>query len=216
MKKGAIFDMDGLLLDTERLYFESMELTTKRFGVPHTQEFENALAGTNGAQSYAVINRFFPSVDAPAMLEDCTARVRGWLEKEVPLKAGARELPLFFRAHGVRTAVASSTEKSLVLRNLRLAGLDGCFDAVVSGQEVERGKPAPDIFLHAAKQLGCAAEDCYVFEDSISGCRAGIAAGCTTVMVIDLFRPTDDVKTGCAGIFRSLPEAQDAILHGTL
>ena len=103
-----------------------------------------------------------------------------------------------------------------MLRSLRLAGLDGSFDAVVSGQEVAHGKPAPDIFLRAAELIGCAPEDCFVFEDSISGCRAGIAAGCATVMVIDLFRPTDDVKTGCAGIFRSLPEAQDAILHGTL
>ena len=216
MKNGAIFDMDGLLFDTERLYYKSMEESTRRFGVQHTQEFEDALAGTNGAQAVATIHSFFPAVDAHAMLADCTARVRAWLEKEVPLKPGARELPAFFRAHGVRTAVASSTEKDLVLHNLKLAGLDGLFDAVVSGQEVAHGKPAPDVFLHAAQQIGCAPEECYVFEDSVSGCRAGIAAGCATVMVIDMFQPTEELRTGCARICESLFDVQRAIEAGEL
>ena len=103
-----------------------------------------------------------------------------------------------------------------MLRSLRLAGLDGSFDAVVSGQEVAHGKPAPDIFLRAAELIGCAPEDCFVFEDSISGCRAGIAAGCATVMVIDLFQPTEDVRAGCVGIFRSLLEVQQALERGKL
>lgn len=216
MKRGAIFDMDGLLLDTERLYVECTELTCARFGVPHTQELEDALAGTNGPRAEAVLHGFFPDIDAAAMLRECNDRVRQLLEREVPLKPGARELPAFFRARGVRTAVASSTEKSLVLRNLRLAGLDTLFDAVVSGEEVRRGKPAPDIFLYAAERIGCAPEDCYVFEDSISGCRAGFAAGCSTVMVIDLFQPTEDVRAGCAAVCRSLPEARAAIEAGRL
>jgi len=214
MKQGAIFDMDGLLLDTERLYIEGMERACRLFGAPHTQELEDALAGTSGAQAEAVVHRFFPAVDARAMLAECNGWVSAQLEQNVPLRPGAAELPAFFRAHGVRTAVASSTEKSLVLRNLRLAGLDGLFDAVVSGHEVEHGKPAPDVFLLAARQLGCAPEDCYVFEDSVSGCRAGIAAGCTTVMVLDLFLPTDDVKAGCAAICDSLLEAQRSIEAG--
>lgn len=211
MKKGAIFDMDGLLLDTERLYVEGMEQICQKYGVPHTQELEDALAGTNGARAVEVLHSFFPSIDAAALMEECNAWVRARLERDVPLKPGAKELPAWFRSCGIKTAVASSTERSLVLRNLRLAGLDGLFDAIVCGEDVERGKPAPDIFLLAAKQLGCSPKDCFVFEDSISGCRAGIAAGCATVMVIDLFPPAEDLKTGCAGIFNSLPEAMEAL-----
>ena len=215
-KKGAIFDMDGLLLDTERLYIAAMEQAARRFGVRHTQELETALAGTNGAQAEAVLHRFFPSVDTTALIKACNDQVWEWLAEQVPLKPGARELPLFFREQGIRTAVASSTAKKLVLRNLRLAGILDCFDAIVSGQEVEHGKPAPDVFLLAARQIGCAPEDCYVFEDSVSGCLAGIAAGCATVMVIDLFQPTEEVRSGVTAIYHSLPEVQDAIKSGKL
>ena len=209
MKKGAIFDMDGLLFDTERLYIEGMEAATRKAGVPHTQELEDALAGTNGAQAIATIHAFFPHIDAAALLADCTAYVRGVLDKSVPLMPGARELPAWLHEHGVYTAVASSTEKDLVLKNLRLAGIEDLFDVVVSGMEVAHGKPAPDIFLYAAERLGLAPQDCFVFEDSVHGCRAGIAAGCATVMVVDLFQPTEDIREGCAGIYDSLTD----VLH---
>ena len=215
-KTGAIFDMDGLLLDTERLYIKAMEQAARRFGVPHTQELEDALAGTNGAQAEAVLRRFFPSVDAAALLKACNDQVWEWLAEQVPLKPGARELPLFLRERGIRTAVASSTAKDLVLRNLRLAGILDCFDAVVSGQEVEHGKPAPDIFLTAAERIGCAPEDCYVFEDGINGALAGLAAGCATVMIPDLFQPTEELRKNCAGIFKSLSEAREAVERGKL
>ena len=122
----------------------------------------------------------------------------------------------FFRERGVKLAVASSSARAMVEDNLRRAEILDCFDAVVSGQEVTRGKPAPDIFLLAAERIGCAPEDCYVFEDGVNGARAGVAAGCAAVMIPDLMEPTEDLRAGCAGIYPSLLAARDAIARGEL
>ena len=101
----------------------------------------------------------------------------------------------------------------MVEHNLELAGIAQYFDVVVSGQEVVYGKPEPDIFLLAAERLGLSPMDCYVFEDGINGVKAGLAAGCTTIMIPDLTPPTEELKHACAGIYSSLLEAKDAMLQ---
>ena len=106
-------------------------------------------------------------------------------------------------------AVASSSGRDRILSNLRATGLERFFDAVVSGQQVERGKPEPDIFLLAAKEIGCPPEDCYVFEDSLNGVRAGMAAGCTTVMVPDLVPPPEGLLVSSVCV--SLHEVRERI-----
>ena len=82
---------------------------------------------------------------------------------------------------------------------------------MVSGTEIERGKPAPDIFLLAAKEIGIAPEECYVFEDSINGIRAGVAAGCRSYMIPDLTEPTDEMREICSGIYEDLDAAWQVI-----
>ena len=210
--KGAIFDMDGLLLDTERLYQESWLEMAKQFGQTPDPAFPAAVSGSNGEGMRQIIRRYYPEVDAYAFQAGCIARVEGILDEQgPPVKPGARELLQFFRARGMKIAVASSTARERILTNLHAAELDGFFDAVVSGQQVERGKPEPDVFLLAAKEVDCAPEDCYVFGDSINGVRAGMAAGCVTVMVPDLVPPTEDILNSCTEIYPDLQAVQEAI-----
>ena len=114
------------------------------------------------------------------------------------------------------TGIASSSSKEAICDNLGRLGMLELFDSVISGEEIKHGKPAPDIFLLAAERIECAPEDCYVFEDGINGCLAGIAAGCATVMIPDLFEPTEELRRNCAGIFESLTAAKDAITQGLL
>ena len=118
----------------------------------------------------------------------------------------------------MKTAVASSSSLEDIRDNLGRLGLLEYFDALVSGHELPSGheKPAPDIFLLAAERIGCAPEDCYVFEDGVNGCLAGIAAGCATVMIPDLFQPTEELRQNCAGIFESLTRAREAVESGLL
>lgn len=216
MKQGAIFDMDGLLFDTERLYQESWIEMVEKFGVSPEPAFPPAVCGTSGAHMLEVIHTYYPTVDAQAFAQGCMARVDMLLKTHVPEKPGMRELLDYFRCNGCRIAVASSSARHRIVDNLRHAGVETYFDAVVSGEDVVHGKPAPDIFLLAAERLGCAPEDCYVFEDGINGVRAGLAAGCTTVMVPDLTPPPAEFHDACAGIFESLHEVRKAVVQGRI
>ena len=190
MKRGAIFDMDGLLLDTERLYQESWTVVAGELGLTPDPAFPAAVSGSSGEIMRELIHRYYPTADPFAMQDACIRRVNSLLDREgPPVKPGARALLEYLRRTGMKTALASSTGRDRILSNLRQAALDTFFDAVVSGQEVKRGKPEPDIFLLAAERIDCSPETCMVLEDSVNGVRAGMAAGCVTVMVPDLTPP---------------------------
>lgn len=213
--KGAIFDMDGLLLDTERVYQEQWIETAKEFGQPVIPEFPRTVSGTTGEEQRESIRRYYPEVDAYAFQKACIDTVDRRLDRQcAPEKLGAREILEYLRARGLKTAVASSSGRERILSNLRQRKLDTLFDAVVSSQEAAQGKPDPDVFLLAAKQIGCPPEACYVFEDSVNGVRAGLAAGCVTVMVPDLTPPPENVSgyRVCA----SLLEAKELMEQGVL
>ncbi len=215
MKTGAIFDMDGLLLDTERVYQESWMEMARQFGQAPDPAFPNAVSGTGGEEQRETIRRYYPAVDPHAFQAACMARVDHILDTQGPeVKPGARAILEFFRARGIPAAVASSSGRERILANLRRTGLEPLFDAVVSGQEVARGKPEPDIFLLAAERIGCPAGECYVFEDSVNGVRAGLAAGCVTVMVPDLAPPPEELPVH--RVCSTLLEAKELIAAGLL
>ena len=211
MKQGAIFDMDGLLFDTERMYRDSWKQSAQQFGLVHNPDFPRTVCGSSGAHMREIILQYYPQVDAKAFADDCILRVERELETHVPEKTGVRDILQYFKQHGVRVAVASSSKRATVLHNLKQADIFSYFDAIVSGDQVTHGKPAPDIFLLAAQQIGCEPENCYVFEDGTNGIRAGAAAGCTTIMIPDLTPPNAQLEQLCAGIYPSLSDAMNAI-----
>ena len=211
MKQGAIFDMDGLLFDTERMYRDSWKQSAQQFGLVHNPDFPRAVCGSSGAHMREIILQYYPQIDAKAFADDCILRVERELETHVPEKTGVRDILQYFKQHGVRVAVASSSKRATVLHNLKQADILSYFDAVVSGDQVTHGKPAPDIFLLTAQQIGCEPENCYVFEDGTNGIRAGAAAGCTTIMIPDLTPPNAQLEQLCAGIYPSLSDAMNAI-----
>ncbi|MGN0466199.1 MAG: HAD family hydrolase [Lachnospiraceae bacterium] len=216
MKKGVIFDMDGLLLDTERIYREGWEITAKEFGVLHNLEFPKAICGTSGSSMVAVVEKYYPEVDANAFIKACRSYVHESVSRFVPEKPGIHEILNYFKERGVKIAVASSSQPQIIKNNLQKVGVLDQFDAVVSGAQVEHGKPAPDIFLEAARQIGCEPKDCYVFEDGRNGIKAGVAAGCDTIMIPDLTEPDEELKSLCVAIYPSLIEAMEAIERGEI
>lgn len=209
--EGAIFDMDGLLLDTERFFQEEYRRIASPMGITLGDDFTASICGSSQEEGRKVIARYYRT-DRPDLIdEECLRRVYERLEKEAPKKKGAEEILIRCRKNGLKLAVASSTELSQVIHNLKLAGIDGYFDAIVSGHEVEHGKPDPDVFLLAAERIGAAPSACYVFEDSFNGIRAGHAAGCFTVMIPDFVKPTEEIRQICGGVYEDLVQAADAL-----
>ena len=208
---GAIFDMDGVLFDTERVYQQTWHEIAADMGIELADGMTEAVSGTNGAVMNRVIQRFYHVADGAAIMEDCKARIREKLSRHVPVKDGAREILAYLKSVGFRVAVASSSTQAQIRSNLRLSGLAPFFDAIVSGEEVSAGKPDPEIFLRAAAALDCAPGQCFVFEDSLSGVRAGHAAGCDTIMVPDLIPPSEDILPLCFRVCDSLTDALSCV-----
>ncbi len=209
--EGAIFDMDGLLLDTERIFQEEFNKLAAERGITLGPGFVAGVCGSSQTEGWKVIAKHFHT-DDPALIDRlCIEGVHARLETEVPLKKGAVEILQRCRKAGLKLAVASSTAMPQVRHNLETAGIDGYFDEIVSGHEVRNGKPAPDVFLLAAERIGADPKKCYVFEDSLNGIRAGHAAGCFTVMIPDCVPPTEEIRAICGGIYDDLVQAADAL-----
>lgn len=209
--KGAIFDMDGLLFDTERIYQQIWQEIAVERDVKLDSGFANAISGTNGQHMCRIIERYYHVPDGAVIMDECMERIGKRLSIHVPVKQGVHEILDFFHKRNVRIAVASSTAAGQIESNLKMAGIRRYFAAVVSGAEVKRGKPEPDIFLLAADRIGCRPAECFVFEDSENGIRAGYAAGCTTIMVPDIVRASSDILPYCTKICRNLLQAQKEI-----
>ena len=217
MLKGAIFDMDGTLFDTEKLYRQAWLDVAEEFGLEKNYELPVAISGTSlGDESYQIINRFYPDVDAKKYLERVWEMVDDWREKKLELMTGVEDILEFFKANNISMAVASSAPVEVIEQNLSRKNLREYFKVLVGGNEVSNGKPAPDIFLLAAKKLNLAPEDCYIFEDSLNGIRAAHSSGGAAIMIPDTVQPTDEIKKLCAAVFVNLTAAKQAIMEGKL
>jgi HAD superfamily hydrolase (TIGR01509 family) len=211
---GAIFDMDGLMLDTERPSLRAWKKAGERMGFPITEEVVFRTIGiSEGAVRKVYLDAF--GDDFPYL--EVRAKVKQLLDEEVKregisLRPGLLVLLDAFARMGVPLAVATSTHKERALWKLEYTGLRPRFAAFAFGDEVERGKPAPDIFLLAAERLGKNLRDCVGFEDSPAGLAGLHAAGIRSVFVKDLLEPPEE--TLAAVWCRAQDLAEAAALFG--
>lgn len=216
MQRGAIFDMDGLMFDTEAMYQEVWNEIAAEMGFTLPQQFVFDVSGTSGELLKSVVSRYYHTDDPVSLFQRVVGTVEERLKTQVPVKPGLFEILEYFHEHNVKLAVASSSYPGIIQSNLRVSGTEQYFDEIISGSWVEKGKPEPDIFLLAASKLGLDPKDCYVFEDSNNGVMAGLAAGCTTVMIPDVVPPKEKIRNSDAVILSSLHEALDEIRTGKL
>lgn len=206
MKKAIIFDLDGLLIDSEiisyNLYADLLRKYQFRFSL---ERYARQYSGKNEVTNMQ--NLIF-TYHLPITLEQGLAYVdaleKGYFAKGVPLKAGARELLNFLKHCKIKILLASSSTRERALFALAQNGIEDYFDAMVFGPEIERGKPAPDIFIKAREKSGEASADCLVLEDSEAGLRAAYAAGIDVICVPDMKRPDGAFLSVAAAVLPSL------------
>jgi HAD superfamily hydrolase (TIGR01509 family) len=210
---AVIFDMDGLLFDTEALWQEALLSAAAEAGHRVPDELYNKSIGVRRSQTRGLFLSHFGE-DFPFSDFHGSWTRHFWLiaAQKLALKPGGLELLETLDQLRLPRAIATSSSRTTVERHLASHGLTGRFDELVCRGDYENGKPAPDPFLTAAERLGVEPRLCLALEDSHIGVRSAAAAGMMTVMAPDLLEPTDDIRALCVLVVRDLHQVRDLVL----
>lgn len=194
--KGVLFDMDGLILDTEKLYTRFWQEAANALGYPMTREQAIGMRSLNRDIGAAKLQSYFNKpVDYEAVRNKRIELMNAYIDKEcVEAKPGIFELLAFLKEKGIKTAIATSSPIERTEKYLTSVGLEHSFDELISGYMVKQGKPHPDIYMLAASKLGLNPNECLALEDSQSGLLSGSRAGCYPVMIPDQDEPTPETE----------------------
>lgn len=188
---GALFDMDGLLLDSEPLAKKAFDTVCNQFGLGDMSDVFMQFVGTNTEKGNAVIRQ---AINGKVDVDEFNTTWRGlygsWVEHQaVPLKTGVKELLEYFKSQNIPMAVATSSQTTIAEHKLKKSAIFDYFEIVIGGDQLTHSKPDPEIFLKAASNLLCEPTHCIAFEDSPNGVRSAVAAGMTTVQIPDMIKP---------------------------
>ena len=209
--QAVIFDMDGVIFDSERLVIECWETIAKKYNIPDIVEICMRVQGNNREETGKRFREKYGSgFPYEAYKKEVSALFRClYGEGRLPLKPGVAEILKELKRKDIPLALASSTRTDIVKLELDEARLLQYFDAVLGGDMVSRSKPEPDIFLAAAEAVGAVPANRYVLEDSFNGIRAAYRAGMHPVMVPDMQQPTDEIRRLAEAVVENLLVALD-------
>ncbi|MCR5060663.1 MAG: HAD family phosphatase [Saccharofermentans sp.] len=194
--KAFIFDMDGVIFDSERAVIDCWKVIAPQYGITDIETHCIAATGLNEQATRRIFKEQYGE-DMP--YDEMRAKRKAlFIERFdqglVAVKQGTEDLLSFLKTNSYKVALASSTSEGTVRRELAAAGLIEYFDVIIGGDKVTHSKPDPEIFLMAMEQLGVRPEEAAVIEDSYNGVRAANASGAYTIMVPDLLPPTDEMR----------------------
>lgn len=206
--RAVVFDMDGVIFDSERLVLECWSEIADRRGIENIEEAMRECLGVNAVQTKEImLRRYGREFPYDAFRKEASALFHERYDGgRLPLKKGVRELLSYLKDRGIKIALASSTREKIVRQELSDAGILDYFEQVICGDMVERSKPAPDIYLKACEALGVTPAEAYAVEDSYNGIRSANAAGLLAIMVPDLSEPTPEMERLAVRILPDLAE----------
>lgn len=215
MIKALLFDMDGLLFDTERINEETWQLAKKHFGLVSDDKFRDRIRGGDPMNARKVLSEEFgenfPFEEVEKYRREQFIKIV--YDRGIDLKKGAIELLEYAKKNGIKCALATSTVHSKLnhyFPNVKENVFD-YFDVIINGSMVTHSKPNPEIFLLAANQLNVLPENCLVLEDSINGIKAAKNGNIPSIMICDLMQPTDEIKDYYLKVCNDLSEVIDVI-----
>lgn len=206
-----VFDMDGVLFDTERLCQDSWLAVAEESGLPNMDVIFPQCIGLNANDSRRIVmNAYGEDFDYEGFRSKASVWFWDYIEKKgLPVKPGVKELLSWLREEGWAVGLASSTRRSSVENHLEQAGIRDYFATIVTGDMVEHSKPRPDIYLMACRELGVDPGQAYAIEDSPNGIRSAYRAGMSPLMVPDMIAPDEEMRELSTKIFSDLHE----VLH---
>ena len=213
--EAVIFDMDGLMLDTEALAMPSMRIAGKAIGIDLTDEMLIEMNGLNENDANVFLEKELgKSIDkkrfSEVFYEDYNKAIA---ENGLVIKEGLIELLDCLEANNISLAVATSTKKDLALEKLELAGIRNRFKIIIGGDQVVKGKPAPDPYLKAASELGIDVNNCLALEDSDNGAMSAFSAGIRVIVVPDIKQSSSTTQEIALSICTSLLEVRNFMLQ---
>jgi len=206
--EGVVFDVDGVLFDTERLMHQIWHEVGQETGWPQPGRDYLEFVGNGRSVIFEKMLAFYgPDFPKEEFLTACSQTLQDRVEQDgVPLKPGVREILELLRRNNIPTALATSTAMRRTGKRMELTGLTPYFSAMITGDQVEQGKPAPDIYLKACQALGTDPAHTLAIEDSRNGILSATAAGMPVVMIPDMIPPTPELDGLVWQRFDSLPE----------
>ncbi len=209
MITSVIFDMDGLLFDTEVIYFECYKKAAREWGLDFTFELFKACIGISREEAAKFMQQYFGKEVNPSQIHSRTYElVEEYLQKggPIPFRPGAKEAVKFFYERGLKIGLASSNMRKWAEFYLKQKGIFDYFSAITTCEDVTHLKPNPEVYLKTAQKLQTPPTLCLAFDDSAPGATAAIAAGMRTCMVPQISQPTQFIRERAFKIYRSLQD----------
>lgn len=211
--KGVIFDMDGLILDTEKLYQRFWKEASNACGYNMPQEIALKLRSLDKSLAKELLRDFFGMNYSYEKVKDIRVNLmREYVDRNgIEAKEGVRELVEYLRENNYKIAVATATNYERANRHLTLAGVRDCFDNIICACELEHGKPFPDVYIYACERLGLEPRECVALEDSPNGIRSAYSAGCVPIVVPDGDNQDEEIIDIVYASANSLIEVKDIL-----